>query len=295
MNLASPASLSPVTSVRTGERLSPWIAALGSLGTPVDGKVEHMALPVDLYMLTAHFAHDGGQLEIAVTALRTRAERFRSRAAGQLAFALLKPRGMMLLTGLPLRGRTDCRLSLEEFCPTDEREQLRGSLMRCAGDQARVERFAQWMEHRLERRRALGVQQSRVASAAEWLHHRSSGPVHWPSLCDGIGTSRRQLERDFDYWLGISPAGFDRLVRFQRAAQAMVTGERLVDAAHGHHFYDQPHLTRTCKTLTSLTPRQLAAAATRPQRRLEQQALCGRILVVDSRPPIRGALPGMNS
>jgi hypothetical protein len=71
------------------------VAALGWLPTPGHhAQAHHLALPTDLFMATVHCGglQDGGSpqpaLEMAVTLLRTRPERFRSRAAGELAFAL---------------------------------------------------------------------------------------------------------------------------------------------------------------------------------------------------------------
>jgi AraC-like DNA-binding protein len=273
---------STVDSLCPGGRLSTFVSAMGALRTGGDFRVEHLALPIDLFMVTAHHSDESDELDVSIMSLRTRAQRFRSREAGQLSFALLTPRGLMMLLGKPLLGRTDTRISLDEFCSRDERQRLRDQLLRSRQWNDRMLHFAHWLEERIDQRRRFSTQESRVAHASELLQLDRGAPVAWPGLCETVGTSKRQLERDFRRWLGVSPSGFDRLVRFQRVAQAMVAGERLVDATHDHHFYDQAHMSRTCKAMSSLTPRELTIAAARPERRKEQQALSGRILVVES-------------
>ena len=89
------------------------------------------------------------------------------------------------------------------------------------------------------------------------------------------------MERDFRKWMGLGPAGYARLVRFQRSARAVASGAPLLDVAVKHHYCDQSHLNRTFRELTGLTPRDLAAHASRPHRVLERRAFADRILMVD--------------
>ncbi len=273
-----------ITTVPMPADMAPQVAALGCLVTA--GPREHLALPSDLYMLTVHRAAGSAALDIAVTLLRTRAERFRSQGGSQLAFALLTPRGLLALLRTPLQGRADGRVWLDALCTAAELRRLRGLLLRGAGLGERLFGFARWLEERIKRRHGLGPAQARVAEAAASLHHATDAAPDWAALRARLGLSRRQVERDFSTWLGVSPHGYARLLRFQRTAQmlaqGLTQGQGLVEAANANCFFDQAHMNRSFQGYATLTPRELAAAAAFPQRRLEQRALAGRVLLVDA-------------
>lgn len=273
--------------------MAPHVAAVGWLATHQGGaEREHLALPSDLYMVTVHGVAHRGTLDMAVTLLRTRCERFRSQGPGELAFALLRPRGLLMLLRAPLHGRTDGRIGLDAFCSADEHRWLQAQLLAAPDPSERMRRFGRWLEDRIARRHGLRDAQTRVAQAADWLYGEGV-PARWPELGARLGISQRQLERDFRTWLGISPAGYARLLRFQRTAQGLAAGERLADAANAHCYFDQAHMTRNCKTLSTMTPRELAAAAAPPARQAERRALAGRVLVVDA--PARSACAGRSA
>lgn len=268
------------------------IAALGWLHTRAGSERAHLALPNDLFMVSLY---DGGddpdpgarpcEATLSVTLMRTRAERFRSRAQGRLLFALLTPMGLLSMLRAPLDGRVDQRLDLSAFCRPDERRGLRDEVLAASAPEVRSLRLARWLEARIQQRQGFGGPQARVAQAATSLLAQP-GPADLQGLRQQAGVSQRQLERDFRRWLGVSLTGYARLVRFQQAAMAVASGQRLVDAATDHHYADQAHLNRSFRELASVTPREFAAAAARPRRVLERGALAGRVVVVDA--PARG-------
>jgi AraC-like DNA-binding protein len=272
------------------------VSALGWLSTHARSDREHLVLPTDLFMLTVHSigegagptpAVDAGELSISITLLRTQARRFRSQSDGTLSFALLTAAGLMRVLRAPLKGVTDSRVALSRFFGSAEERALRDTLLDSRSADERMVRFARWIENRIHERYAFNAQQSRVAATAAWLqeHH---GPLDLDGLRMRLAVSQRQLERDFRTWLGVSPATYARLVRFQRAARAVVNGHPLVDAAIEFDFCDQPHLNRGFRALTTLTPSELIVLANQPVRRQEQKALAGRIFLVDA--PSREAL-----
>jgi AraC-like DNA-binding protein len=78
-------------------------------------------------------------------------------------------------------------------------------------------------------------------------------------LANEIGISRRQLQRRSLTALGYGPKTFARIMRFQRfvglgRAEADAQLARLARAAG---YADQAHLTRECRRLSGLTPREL--------------------------------------
>ena len=119
-----------------------------------------------------------------------------------------------------------------------------------------------------------------MADATVWLQ-REAGAFDGAALGESLAVSTRQLERDFRTWLGLSPAAYVRLVRFQRVARAVVDGAPLADIA-SMHYCDQPHLNRRFREFSALTPRAFAQLARQPQRRAEQHALAGRVFLLDA-------------
>jgi AraC-like DNA-binding protein len=261
------------------------VAALGWLATATHG--EQRVLPIDLFMLTAR-SDDEGAPQLQVSLLRTRPTPFGSRGGGLLAYALLTPAGWLKLQRAPLHGMTERRMPLAALCGTGDARALRDAWMAAPDAPQRAHQFGRWIETRLHQRQRGAAAQRRVAEAAACLQ-RCGGALDLQALGRTLSISPRQLERDFRTWLGLLPAAYARLVRFQRAARAVIDGEPLAGAAGAHHYCDQSHLNRSFRAFSSLTPRQLAALARDPRRRLEQQALAGRVFLLDAPAHERGS------
>jgi AraC-like DNA-binding protein len=264
------------------------LAALAWLEVTAPLAREHLALPSDLYLVTVYGddglecgpAQEPGGLQVLVSLLRTQPARFRSHGQGRLAVALLTPAGLLKVLRAPLQGLADRRLPLAQFCGVPEERRLREQLL-CTADAAeRVRRLGLWIETRVHQRHGLGTPQRRTASAASVLQQRG-GAVDLTALAQQLAVTRRQLERDFQLWLGTSPAGYARLVRFQRAAALVCGGGRFLDAVFEHHYTDQSHLNRSFKAFSGLSPGELAALASPPHRVQERAVLAGRVLMLD--------------
>lgn len=265
------------------------IAALGWLPTHGRRTSVQLALPTDLFLLTVHRGRDRlasgagtAGLELTLTGLRTRAERFRSRVPGELAYALLTPAGVLALLRAPLEGLTDRRMPLDRICSPQEIRALRDALVDEDEPAARVRLFAGWIERRIRQRHGFGMQQGRVAEAALRIQH-AGGPLPLAGLRRELHVSQRQLERDFRTWLGVSPATYSRIVRFQRAAMSLAAGAGLCETAAGEDYADQSHLNRAFRQLSTLTPREFArlAGGADPSARRD---LAGRVVVVPAPP-----------
>jgi AraC-like DNA-binding protein len=275
-------------------RLPSPVAALGWLHTSGDESRTQLALPTDLFMVTVRCGN-GVQalrdaqpaLDLTVTLLRTRPERFCSRVAGELAYALLTPAGLLALLRAPLRGAADLHIPLARFCSTAELRAFRDAMRDSEYANARTRLFGAWIEDRIKQRHRFGVQQQRVAEATAVIQG-FRGSVDLASLRRELLVSQRQLERDFRYWLGVSPAFYARLVRFQFAAMSLAGGEALGGTAAQHGYADQSHLNRAFRELSLLTPREFAHVAAQPRRQAERRALAGRVVLVDA-PGVPGA------
>lgn len=265
--------------------------ACGSLGTPTP--TVHLSLPTDLFVITLYCdealdcrqigEHD--RLEIAVSPMRSRPGRFITEGSGALATATLTPLGLLSVLRAPMAGLTDVRIPLDHFCGAVEQRRLRSAVMIARTHQERIDNFGRWLESRIFDSGPLTAHESRIAGAAMTLLHAPIARVDLTELARNHAITRRQLERDFGKWLGVSPAGYARLVRFQRAASALASGMSIVQVAAETGYSDQSHMTRVFRDTSWLTPRELAERATNPARRPLQAVFAGRVMMADS--PLR--------
>jgi AraC-like DNA-binding protein len=205
--------------------------------------------------LDCRSAGDGGALRVMVSTLRTRAVHFETQGQGQLAVAMLTPLGLLRAFGRPFSNLSNERLPLREIIPAAQEARLQGALIDAAPGPERSAVFGRWLESRIGERRPLGWQAERVAAAAMSLLEAPDLSVD--ELASQHCVSRRQLERDFRHWLGVAPAGYARLVRFQRAACAIAEGMPLAHVAAEQGYADQAHMTRVFSETAGVTPRQL--------------------------------------
>jgi AraC-like DNA-binding protein len=264
------------------------LAALAWLDVNAPVAREHLALPSDLYIITVYGddglvcgpAQETGALQVLVSLLRTQPAIFTSQGQGRLALALLTPAGLIKVLRAPLDGLADRRLPLAQFCGGAQERHLRERLVSTTDVAERLRRLGHWIESRLHLRYGVGSPQQRTARAASVLQ-QWGGVADLTGLAQEMAITRRQLERDFQQWLGTTPAGYARRVRFQRAAAMVCSGGRFLDAVFEHHYTDQSHLNRSFKSLSGMTPGELAALASPPHRVQERAALAGRVLMLD--------------
>ena len=86
-----------------------------------------------------------------------------------------------------------------------------------------------------------------------------AGHVAITRLADDAGVSRRHFERCFRERVGLSPRLYARIVRFQRAFQALGTESGAIIAAR-YGYADQAHLVREIRRFAGITPTALAEA-----------------------------------
>lgn len=275
--------------LRGRESLGPYMPGLGWLDFDAGAGTEHVGLPSDLFNVSIH-CDDGPTFEANVTAglqvvispVRTQARRFTVQGRSQVAVATLTPLGMLSAFGVDLRGLTDRPVPLDHLCGRAQERRLAFALNSARSLPLRVEAFGRWLEERILDRRGLSMPTQRVANAAMVF---VEGNTQAPGVIDvakEFAVTRRQLERDFRAYLGVSPAAYGRLVRFQRAAAAVANGQPLLHAAIDHGFADQSHMNRVFKELASVTPRELAREGARPGRQLVRAGMGGRVFLLDA-------------
>jgi AraC-like DNA-binding protein len=103
-----------------------------------------------------------------------------------------------------------------------------------------------------------GARDRPVAAAVGVLRARN-GNASITRLAFDTGVSRRQFERCFREQVGLPPRLYARIVRFQRAFQALGSASGASIAAH-YGYADQAHLVREFRRFAGTTPTALAEA-----------------------------------
>jgi AraC-like DNA-binding protein len=95
-----------------------------------------------------------------------------------------------------------------------------------------------------------------VVNAVRHIRH-TGGAASVDHLARAAGITARSLERQFERWVGLSPKRYARVVRFHRAAGALIATPDVPVAALAadHGYCDQAHLTRDFTAFTGWAPR----------------------------------------
>ena len=122
---------------------------------------------------------------------------------------------------------------------------------RCADSREMVDALAAALTARLEKQPSPCAATSAVAMALAL-----KGMISVADLARAARVSARQLERQFDARVGISPKAFLRIVRFQEVLRATRSGVDTgwASLALEHGFYDQAHFIKDFKTFVGRTP-----------------------------------------
>jgi AraC-like DNA-binding protein len=94
------------------------------------------------------------------------------------------------------------------------------------------------------------------------LLYAADGNIAIPALAAGAALSLSQLERQFRQAAGVAPKTLARLIRFERARDALVAAPLIAQAglAHDLGYTDQAHFVRDFKQFAACTPGRFAAA-----------------------------------
>jgi AraC-like DNA-binding protein len=179
-------------------------------------------------------------------------------------FALLTPLGAVhLLDSRRLDDAPRIRAPVAELLD-DERltRELESAVLRAGSLPERLRALGAWLEDRATRQRRHDRAALRAGRAALRLIAQPAAAIE--RVADEQHVSRRQLERDFERWLGASPRHVAQVVRVQQVARAARAGLSLAEAAVQAGFADQPHMSRVVRQLTGLTPRAFVASQRTP-------------------------------
>jgi AraC-like DNA-binding protein len=165
--------------------------------------------------------------------------------AGVAAIRLRSAAARTLL-GFSLDEISERFVDLEAVFPSVAR--LRQQLADAREDAERIAAMERWL---LER--ACPDPRVQIEVAVDTIL-RSGGRASVEYLSDLTGLGIRQIERQFQQDVGLSPKTFSRIVRLQAALARIRAGQPLADVALGCGFYDQAHMARDFRHLAAMSP-----------------------------------------
>jgi len=249
------------------------VVALGELvpGDLLPGGPAHDTMPMDVHLLGIGATAGTCTPVTVLTALSTRRQPLRlPHGLSAMTVALVTPQALLRLFGRPLDGISDHRWSLSEWATDRDFAALCRDHAAAQGAMQRCHALASWLESLLASSRARASLHSsagvRVAAAAAEMQQGAAAGVNVTGLAARHAMSRRQFERHFRAWIGVAPAQYRQLVRFQRAGAAVAGGAALADAALAHGYADQAHMTRSFRACGAVTPGALQRASARDAR-----------------------------
>jgi len=130
-------------------------------------------------------------------------------------------------------------LLYEQLCETDTTRE-------------RIARIETWLVQRLEQ----GKNFSQLVAGSLQTILQSEGNFSMVSFANQLNISQRQLERLYQMHVGMTPKHFARLLRVERAREALKAAQYKSTAEIGamFDFYDQAHFTNEFKAVVGETP-----------------------------------------
>jgi AraC-like DNA-binding protein len=153
--------------------------------------------------------------------------------------------GRLFHTKLAKQEGTNGPLQTSEFI-----QSLLGQLKDCLNTQERIELLDKAFYQRVS---SMTDTHDPVLKAVELLQQSSR-----VDLLDVLPLSQRQIERQFQHRLSMSPKYFQRLRRVRAVLLALKEGRnhtRLAELAIEYGFSDQAHMTRECQLIAGITPK----------------------------------------
>lgn len=248
------------------------VSALIGVEMHATGPTPLAVAPHDALVLSLQFARGSGDpigpkaelgLGTSLTGIRHRTGAFTGAGDCVTLFALLTPLGaVQLLDSRRLDHSPRIRAPLAHLLDEGVTRPLESRIALAQGLEGKLRAFGEWLESRAAAPRRQDRTALRAARAAMRLLGQPLAPME--QLADEQHVSRRQLERDFDRWIGVAPRHLAQVARVQGVAREVHGGASLADAAAGQGFADQPHMSRVVRQLTGLTPRHLVRSRASP-------------------------------
>jgi AraC-like DNA-binding protein len=262
--------------------LAPYVNALMAFEMAATGPMPLAIVPHESLVLSVQLGRGrdgiegkGMQGELTrLTGIRRWTGRFTGAGDCITLLALLTPLGaVQLLESRPLDAQPRIRARVDGLLDRRLTCQIESTIALAATLDDKLSCFAAWLEARSVARRRLAPAALRAGRAAMRLCAEPLLPME--ALAGEQHVSRRQLERDFGCYIGVSPRQLARVVRVQAVSRCAQAGAHLAAIAADTGFADQAHMSRTVQQLTGLSPLRLARAGLTPMGHAFRRATAG--------------------
>ena len=191
------------------------------------------------------------------TGLRTRPVTLHPRGAVDYFAVTLRPHALRSLLGIHAREVSDAFVDLSHLC-----RGLCDAMEPCATSGASEASRVRALDNYLRHRMSGGVlEPPRYLLRALDCISAAHGNVRIARLGDTIGATTRQLEREFDRWVGVSAKFYARITRMNRALRILEfdgTTSSLAEVVESLGYYDQAHLCGEFVELVGMRPSEVA-------------------------------------
>lgn len=245
------------------------VSALLAVQIDEPGPLPLAIAPHESLVLTVQFGRHAADAKAelgrnsTLTGIRQWTGSFTGAGACVTLFALLTPLGAVRLLGSrPLQHAPRIHAQLAALLDERVTRGLESAIARAGDVPAQLRTFAAWLEARAAADGRLSRTALRAGRAAMRLCREPVLAIERAAAEQHV--SRRQLERDFERWIGASPHHVTQVARVQRMARAARAGATLAHAAAQAGFADQSHMSRAVHQLTGLTPRRFVASQRTP-------------------------------
>lgn len=198
---------------------------------------------------------------MALTPIRTGYRDVRMAGAGRVVLFLMHPVLAIKLLREPLENGAADKLPAAALIEPSFAQAVRSRLRPDRSLNDTVLAASCLLENALTRRTPVTPARQRLS---RFLCYVFDDPaISLDEAANKAGVGRRQLRRDLDQHLGISPKHFSMVCRVSRALVALQSGDGAAGAAVSSGFFDQAHMAGTVKAMTGLTARNAARRGAR--------------------------------
>jgi len=241
-----------------------WFVSDGDTGAPgattdrvlPDGCVEwifHLGVPFERQRLSGEWEV---QSRSFIVGQLTRFLLLQSQGRAEIMAVRFKPGGAYRFLEFPLKALTDSDISTADIWGRAG-DYLEEAILAASCDAHRQRLVEEFLLRRIE----TNLPRRRLEAAiGEIIRSRGQTRVH--DLAAQVDLSRRQLEREFDNGVGLTPKALSRIVRFQNLLRLVGEGplrEWAYLAAEGG-YADQPHMVREFREFAGQSPSEQRAA-----------------------------------
>jgi AraC-like DNA-binding protein len=165
----------------------------------------------------------------------------------------LYPYAFAAFVSAPLRNFANCETPLDQAFEKESADALEQSLGAASGTEERINTVEEFLRSALSSSNTV----DHIVRETVDVMLSAKGGASVDAMTDRDPAQRRQLERKFREYVGVSPKQLSKVIRLQAALHALLDPERegLTRVAYDANYYDQSHFIKDFREFTGVSPR----------------------------------------